>query len=143
MCKAIYWGFMSVVSWLLAPVKMRYPSNPFWCLTLSNFKYAQCPEFSIFSTGCACFICFITFNHPEASISRISNWKKRRKEDIYNKHREMDSPQFCRYCKVNTALRSIGLILKIKLRECVYETLHSNLAQSWEIIFKKKLDIFL
>lgn len=82
MCKAIYWGFMSVVSRLVAPVKMRYPSNPSSSLTLSHFKYAHGPpNFPIFSTGCACFICFITFNQPEASISRISNCIKKKKEE--------------------------------------------------------------
>lgn len=88
MCKTIYWGFMSVVSWLLAPVKMRYPSKPFLGLALSNLQYAQWPEFSIFSTGCACFICFITFNQPQASISRISQWNKGKKEENDNKHRD-------------------------------------------------------
>lgn len=38
----------------------------------------------------------------------------KKKKDIYNKQREMDSAQLDRYCKVNTAQRNIGLILKIK-----------------------------
>lgn len=57
MGKAIYWAFMSVVDWLLAPVKMRYPSNLFWCLKWF-FKYSQCPDFPMFRAGWVCFICF-------------------------------------------------------------------------------------
>ena len=89
-----------------------------------------------------CFVLFVSSN----SIIRRHQFqgyqieKKKGKRHSYNKHREMDSPQFqsWRYFKVNTCSSSIGLILKTKQCECVYETLHSDLAQSWEIKKKKK-----
>lgn len=130
MCKAIYWGFMSVVSWLLAPVKMRYPSTPFWCLTLSNFKYAQCPEFFHIQHRLGLFYLFYHIQSPRGINFKDIKLKKR---TIYNKHREMNFPQFCRYCNINKALRIISLILKIKQCEGVNETLHSIFAQNWGV----------
>lgn len=83
---------MSVASRLLAPVKMRYSSNPFRCLTLSDFKYARCPKFSIFRTGC---VLFYLFHHIQSSgdinFEDITPEKRRRGEKnkryICNKQR--------------------------------------------------------
>lgn len=93
MCKAIYWGFMSVASWLVAPVKMRYPSNPFWCVTLSNFKYAHCPR--IFPYSAQVVLVLFVSSH---SISRRHQFQgyqivlKKKRAVVYNKQRRTANP---------------------------------------------------
>lgn len=131
MCKAIYWGFMSVVSWLLAPVKMRYPSNPFWCLTLSNFKYAQCPDFFHIQHRLCLFYLFHHIQSPGDINFKDIKLKKKKKRYIFIINTEKwtlhsFANQFWRYSKVNTYSSNTGLILKKKsnsvnvcMRHCI------------------------
>lgn len=92
MCKAIYWGFMSVASRLVAPVKMRYPSNPFWCLTLSNFKYAHCPGISPYSAQVVLFVSSHSISRRHQFRGNQIVLKKKKVAVVYNKQRWTANP---------------------------------------------------